>query len=129
MARVNELNIMQLAAGVKVADRLANVRSCWSCQHSLLFCYFREHMTFRHVYAFVPPWGQKMMSSLDSMLDWPRSHRALLARGREVERAAIVTDLEAGAAGVSAFSPVVEDAMRKVLLAAASRYKNKEHTS
>lgn len=35
------------AAKIKLADRLANVRSCWRTQDARLFMYHREHSDFR----------------------------------------------------------------------------------
>lgn len=55
---------------VKLADRVANVRSCVSSKnHSLLKMYRHEHEAFRlAVYRDVPRW-QPLMDELDQLLD------------------------------------------------------------
>lgn len=59
------------AIAVKLADRFANVKSCWDNRDTRLFMYWREYPEFRAALysdadtALAPLWGR-----LDRALDW-----------------------------------------------------------
>lgn len=60
------------AACVKLADRLANVESCWRASDTRLFMYYKEHTEFRQALlaADVKIASFTALAALDSMLGW-----------------------------------------------------------
>lgn len=66
------LRIYHSAVIVKLADRLANVESCWKAKDTRLFMYYREHKDFRKALLDADPTvaGETALAALDQMLGW-----------------------------------------------------------
>lgn len=75
---IEQLQLCPEALPLKLADRIANVRSCWANQDTRLFMYEREYREFRSLIAVVPPLPrplaalEMMWRDLDTLHGWRR---------------------------------------------------------